>query len=222
MYKEILFHGSKRSRGEKFIQNKEMEPSKGKKHWLGDGSYFFVEDFYSYKWIVEMFKARHHESCTYDNLNKHYLILTGEVCIEKNRVFDLTRAEHKILFDRVYKKLDEKNEIKHYDIAEGVVLNYMFNKLNYHKLFDVVKAVFSLNKYKYEDIKTRVGYMPQEQVCIKNNEVVNDIKEYNFKERIDTFNILINDMYFDNVKPETTTYKRRKSYYPYSKRKISE
>lgn len=221
MYNETLFHGSNRDRGEKFISNQKMEPSSGDNHWLGDGSYFFIEDFYSYKWILDMFKKRYSGDPTYEKLSENYMIIIGEVYLQKDRVFDLTKGEHKILYDKVYKELDTKNDIPQDDIAEGVVINYMFNILNYSDLFDVVKALFINNKNKYKGVKTRIGYMPQEQVCIKKLNVVQNIKEYDFKERIDTYRILISDMYFDNIKPEKEVYKGRKTYYFNSKKKIS-
>ncbi|HEF5710462.1 hypothetical protein V2151_28595 [Bacillus cereus] len=215
MYNETLFHGSNRARGEKMISKQIMEISRGKSHWLGDGSYLFVEDFYSYKWILDMFKERHNLPEDYSNVIKHYLILTAKVCTEKSRVFDLTKAEHKMLFDKVHKELRIRAKIADKDMAEGVVLNYMFNTLNYAKMYDMVRAIFNINEKKYVGFKTRQGHMPQEQVCIKNQNIVKDVEEYNCKDRVETFEILINDMYYDKnkVKPNTYNMNKRNQHY---------
>lgn len=224
MYTETLFHGSNRLRGKQIIENQIMEPSRGDNHWLGDGSYFFTEDFHSYKWIVDMYKNRHSHTLNYENLTKFYLILKGNIKVKKSRIFDLTKTEHKILFDRVYKEIKDKRQLGD-DFAEGIVINYMFNELpDYKEEFDVVKAVFILNKHKYEHVKTRIGFMPQEQLCIKNLEVVENIVEYDFKERTETFDLLLTDYYFEIHNTQKKPYNKRRSYdynYKYKKKRSS-
>lgn len=59
MYEEILFHGTDLSRGQKMIKWKNMFNSEGDRHWLGDGTYFYEDDFYAYKWIRDMYKDMH-------------------------------------------------------------------------------------------------------------------------------------------------------------------
>ncbi|WP_019413660.1 hypothetical protein [Paenisporosarcina sp. TG20] len=197
MYSETLYHGTKRSRGEEILHSQRMFITRGKKHWLGDGSYFFIEDLYSYKWIMDMFKDRHKEEIlNYENLINHYLIIKSQIVTQKVRIFDLTKAEHKILFDQVHKLMIEKKKVPNDQIAEGVVLNYMFNELSFAEDFDIVRAVFCLNKSSYNKIKSRIGYMPQEQVCIKNLDIVDNILEHDFKERVEMFSALLSDYYF--------------------------
>lgn len=212
MYKEKLFHGSNKIRGNQLIDNGRMEISRGDNHWLGDGSYLFAEDFQAYKWIVDMFKARYSmESLNYNSLLSHYLILQCQVSTNKKRVFDLTKSEHKIAFDNVHKELSKKKKIPLDDVAEGVILNYMFNELGFDEEFDLVRAVFCMNKDHYRNIKTRLGFMPQEQICIKNLDVVKDIKNYNFKDRIKNFDVLMNNYYYSGTKPKKQTYDKRKN-----------
>lgn len=183
MYSETLFHGSNRSRGERILHNQLMEVTRGSKHWLGDGSYFFTEDLHSYKWIIDMFKDRYVEEINYEMLSAHYIIIETLVMVPKLRVFDLTKAEHKILFDRVNKLMIDKKEINGSEYAEGVVLNYMFNELDFGKDYDLVKALFLFNKTNYRKVNSRIGYMPQEQICIKNLDIVDCINEYDFSKR---------------------------------------
>ncbi|PDY15651.1 hypothetical protein [Bacillus cereus] len=217
MYKETLYHGSNRARGEKMIKEQVMELSRGENHWLGDGSYLFVEDFYSYKWILDMFKRRYTWTEDYNNIIKKYLILIADVCTDKQRVFDLTKAEHKMMFDKVHREMRMKAQIADKDMAEGVVLNYMFNVLEFGEDYDAVKALFALNDRRYTGFNTRLGHMPQEQVCIKNLNIVKDVREYNFKERVGKYEILISDMYYDKpkakVKTKQNTYNMKKNNY---------
>lgn len=222
MNTDIIFHGSNRHRGEQIICNQRMDLSVGDSHWLGDGSYFFVEDFHSYKWIVDMFRKKHKIPFNFENLDEFYLILKGNIEVNKERIFDLTKTEYKVLFDRVYKEIEER--IGEKQIAEGVIINYMFNELpNYSSEFDLVRALFILNTNKYRNARTRIGYMPQEQLCIKNLEIVKNITEYNYKDRIDTFDLILADYYFElnDKKNKSYSTEKRSMYYYKNKKKRS-
>jgi|SRR5690625_944452 len=211
MYKETLFHGTNKDRSYEMIKTQTMLLSRGEYHWLGDGGYLFVEDLHAYKWIRDMFYSRYKKYPSSEaELSKSYFILQVYLKVSKNRVFDLTKSEHKILYDRVYKRLSLKRNIDSF--AEGVVINYMFNELSgYKEKYDIVKALFTLNKNKYMDSRTRLGFMPQEQICIKNNNVVQAIKKYDFSERYERFNVLLKDYYFvDNILKRKTYTKRRR------------
>lgn len=207
MINESIYHGSERNRGEEIVRKKQMVLSRGEKHWLGDGAYFYTEEFYSYKWIVDMYNKRYaKEEFSHESLMKWYLILKGKVHVDAAKVFDLTKAEHKIIFDFILKELKNKLKISDGVMPEGVVINYMFEELGYKEKFDLVKALFGLNRHKYK-FKNRLGYMPQEQICIKNTEVVQDIEEHDFKESVEYFHFLIYNMYYDNINENPVTYK---------------
>lgn len=209
MFDELLYHGTNRIRGNRIIGNNKMEITVGDDHWLGDGSYFFIEDFFSYKWIVDMHNKRYSNVPTIENLLENYLILKGNIITKKDRVFDLSKAEHKIIFDEVYAHLNKKKEYSQRfldrEIAEGVVINYMFNELNFLDDFDLVKAIFTLNQNKYQGVPTRLGYMSQEQICVKNLECVKRIEEYDFTENVATYEYMIRNMYFNNIIEESIT-----------------
>lgn len=215
MIEYTVYHGSNKIRGKEILEKKEMPFSRGDSHWLGDGAYFFVEDFYAYKWIVDMFNARYtdDEDFNYERLIKKYLILKGKLNVDKERVYDLTRSEHKILFDITLKEIRNKRKAPKGKPPEGVVLNYMFEELGYIKRFDLVRALFTLNKHKYK-FKNRLGYMPQEQICIKNKKVVHYIEEYNFRTKLETFNFLLNNMYYADISDQPI----RKKYLPWQKK----
>lgn len=214
MYNETLFHGANTGRCHDMLNTQEMLTSHGEQHWLGDGGYLFVEDFHAYKWIKDMFDKSHKRlPSTEAELSEYYGILEVNIRVSKDRVFDLTKTEHKILYDRVYKKLSVKRDIKGY--AEGVVINYMFNELpDYKKEFDIVKAMFILNqgKYKHMRKRTRLGFMPQEQICIKNNDVVKAITKYDLSEKYEQFNILLKDYYFEDNTSNKCSYTSKRKY----------
>lgn len=227
MYTEKLYHGSNRTRGEEIIEIQELKVTRGDKHWLGDGSYLFVEDFQAYKWILDMFKSRYSgQDSNYDNIINNYLVLECKVETNKTRIFDLTKSEHKILFDRVRKEMVEMKKIKTKEMAEGVTLNYMFNVLGFDKDFDFVRAIFCLNRGNYTDFQSHLAYLPQEQICIKNEkdvkDIVKNINEYDFKNKIETFESLLTEYYYVSPKMEVPKRgARKKGQYVNSKSKGS-
>lgn len=205
MLAEYIYHGTYRARGEKILKERRMEASIGDSHWLGDGSYFFVEDFFAYKWIIDMYRSHYKKDCEDDSLLENYLIISARLK-ENVRVFDLINAKHKIEFDTVFAELAKKKELiprfQNVEIADGVVINYMFNELGYESEFDLVRAVFIINQRHYKHVNSRLGFIPQEQICIKNLEVVQDAIEYNYTGKTSEYKDLIKNMYFGNVLSE--------------------
>lgn len=199
-----IYHGSNRSRGEKILNNDESIISRGDNHWLGDGLYFFTDAVYSYKWIIDMYKKRYTpSSLKYEQLIDKYLILEGNMDVNSERVFDMTKLEHKILFDFTLKEMKAKRKIPNSEMPEGTVINYMFEELHYKEKFDAVNALFLFNRQKYK-FRNRLGYMPQRQICIRNREMVKDIKEYDFKSKVVSYDSIIYNMYYDNIIIEST------------------
>ncbi len=184
MYSEVLYHGTSRVRGKRIIDSNKMEISTGDNHWLGDGSYFFNECLYAYKWIVDMFISRHAGTNINEQLVAEYQILGCTVATATNRVFDLRKTEYKLIFDEVHNSLEKMKEysqrLKKAEMAEGVVINYLFNEFDYYRDFDVVVAIFTKNKERYYGKKMRLRYIPQTQICVKNLDIVTDIEDYDY------------------------------------------
>ncbi|MDQ6420670.1 hypothetical protein RB620_14665 [Paenibacillus sp. LHD-117] len=202
MLAEKIYHGTYRARGQRMLASNAFEESIGDRHWLGDGIYFFVEDFYAYKWIVDMYNKQYNESCRDDALIEEYMIISAGQKADA-RMFDLIKAAHKIEFDKTFAELKRKKEhiprFRTVEISDGVVINYMFNELGYAQDFDLVRAIFGLNPRHYRSVFTRFGFMPQEQRCIKNPTVVEDADEYHYADNIAVYKDQIRDMYFNNV-----------------------
>ncbi|EHR0219372.1 hypothetical protein [Clostridium perfringens] len=182
----IVYHGTERTRGEKFIDRQAMEPSIGNRHWLGDGSYFYKDLFYSYKWINDMYisrnKKRHKD---YEELISQYKILCCIININKDRIFDLDEnLEHKLLFDEFKAKVNEHSKYKsalgNENIWDGIVLNIMFNEYGYTKKYDLIVASFVRREIKNN--KSRLNHVLEKQICVKNLEVISKIRNKEFKE----------------------------------------
>ena len=191
MFNEHLYHGTGKIRGDRMLSNQEMEISRGNSHWLGDGSYFFEEKLYAFKWISDMCRKRYPKEPHDESLIRNYSILEASILTIKERVFDLNKAEHKILFDEVYNLLyemkKESADLCKSELSEGVVLNYMFESMNFKEKYDIVVAVFLRNTTNYKSINTRLGFMPQKQICVKKQDIVKNIIDVNYREDIASF-----------------------------------
>lgn len=101
-----LYHGTERDKGKKIIVSQNFNRSLGDEHWLGDGIYFYGESCYAFRWIYLDY-IRKYPHCTpkIQNVINKYVVLSADITIEINRIFDLSNVIHKILFDEVYKRV---------------------------------------------------------------------------------------------------------------------
>lgn len=214
-YNENLYHGTSAEAVGDIIKEKNMKSSLGEKHWLGDGVYFFEEDFYAFKWILDSYSNQEKIKFNENNFINNFSILEGEIKTKKIRVFDLTKMEFKTIFDMIYTKIKDKKEgyekLKKHKVSEGVVLNYIFNILEYDKEFDLVIAMFTLNKKNYTGTHMKLGYMPQKQICVKNKEAIKEIRSFNYKPHIDKYLKFVKSFYFDNYNFNNKYYKKVKN-----------
>lgn len=214
MYSWKLYHGTNIKRGNRMLANEMMEESIGDRHWLGDGSYFYEDDIYAYKWISDMFKAKFERK--YSNVKElfnNYIIIFGILDIKKERVFDLENPQHKILFDRVMDNCKRKQEFSekyaNCKVPDGVTINIMFNILGYKDKYDVVKAMFIMRQDKYRDGASRLNYMPEKQICLKNISLFKPKQKFECLDKCDEFEHAISMINFGSRKySNTSSYKR--------------
>jgi hypothetical protein len=201
-YSEVLYHGTDKNSAKSIIAGN-FEPSKGNNHWLGDGVYFYEEKFHAFKWM--WYKCPKDKKKDKNHLQDKVAIIATEVNCDKSRVFNLDTIYHKLIFEAIYKEINTTTELlknlKGRTCAEGVVLNYMFNKLGYDRKYDIVRALFPIPHKKYNKIirqerhnpikkKThRLTFMPEVQVCVKNLDVIDkdSLKSYDIGNEVEVF-----------------------------------
>lgn len=217
MVESMLYHGTDRQRGERLLKNKRMEVSQGDRHWLGDGSYFFEEDFYSYKWIYDMFEKRFKRKPNDEKeLEQFYGILLGKMKVDKKRIFDLDKMEHKVEFDRVYDNcrnfLQYSKRIEGVEFPEGAVINIMFEKMGYGRNYDIVRGNFGIREERYAKVKMRFNSLPQLQICFKNVSCIEPLEFFDYSGNIGKYKILISEYYRDILPLVPYTTKNRSLY----------
>lgn len=180
-----MYHGTERIRGQRMINCKCMEITIGEKHWLGDGSYFYAEDCYAYRWIYNMYKKKYPDSnVDHEDLLKKYMIIEADLNVGKERVFSFMNPEHKQLYDFALNECIKRSKGK--QIVDGAVLNLMFNIMGYKEKYDAVIAVFlhddvDMNgeKIREGNVSSRFPYVPEIQICVKNLNVIENMREAN-------------------------------------------
>lgn len=173
-----MYHGTERKRGLRILENNCMEISRGAQHWLGDGSYFYRDKQYAFRWIYRMYISRYKEQkfdC--DDLIEKYMVIEAELNIKNERLFSFFNPDHKLLFDTAVEACKEK--ISDLEIVDGAVINFMFNIMGYKEKFDAVEALFLHHDKKILDsnVESRLYYLPEVQICVKNIGVIEKYRE---------------------------------------------
>jgi hypothetical protein len=196
---ESNYHGTTLNSGNLFLKNQEVilslcrDPQSRKFYdlWLGDGFYLYEEAFYAFKWIAQ--KAYNNNQESYSNIDlDNYLILNVFCNFIPRRIYDLRKLEHRQYFDLVMSRIINNRIpgefIPKGKIPDGVVINYLFEKMNYKTKYDLVCNSYMINRKNYDNIEnTKIPGLYQLQYCIKNSSIINKIESFNFNEYIDEY-----------------------------------
>lgn len=201
-----MYHGTEINIGEEIIRNQLIKSSRGDDHWLGDGIYFYSEDVYAFRWIAIKYtnNFRNKYSNDLSGIFDQYMILKATVEAAEERIFSLCDPEIYLFFREFCNQIEEKKEysdrFKDMKIIDGAMLNILFEDFGYKAKYDLVKAVFPINQRDSSDF-TRLNYIPETQVCIKNPEIIKRIDKHSFKEvpeRYQSFIARYNKVKFGN------------------------
>jgi len=191
-----LYHGTKRENAENIVKHQYMKPSRGDRHWLGDGVYFFDHDFHAYHWVcMEYLKIN---KCSFINVNyqkvfDEYCILKAKIKVKKERIFDLDNPEFWITYKDICDEILKKYPKRDRKISDGVFINIMFEEMGFSEDYDIVKYTFQFPKHGYSgrEYYTRIKSVPQTQICVKNPEVIKEIEYHNCLKAVEYHNMLI-------------------------------
>lgn len=218
MWKDEFYHGTRKKSANSILISNCFYPTTGDRHWLGDGIYFYEEDFYAYNWLVYDFKRNFDkEVLDEDKIIHNYSILSVNLDIKPERIFNFEKAEHKILFDitmeEVIKKSEYSKRFKENKFPEGVILNIMFKEMGYNKSYDLIVAIFTRRKSNYGNAVLRLNYIPEKQLCVINTKIIKNIKNFEFKSKVDYYMTLIKRldyMYFKKETSQSNTYNSKR------------
>lgn len=203
--KNIGYHGTTNSNVSSIlIDNFKISKQNNKELWLGKGAYFFIEDIYAFKWCLHEYKRIYNKEYEEIDFKKKMGIIEAELLLQKNKILDLTLFEGQRLFDYTYKEMNDNKEILDEEYAQFLnipkyascmVINYMFDILDFNLIYDAVKQLYRQNTYNYNNIlDNREKGLPQYQICIKNQQVIGDKKIFDYHNKIQDYCKYWNDL----------------------------
>lgn len=160
--------------------------------WLGDGFYLFDDPFHAFKWITQQCFREKDSVFDLDILKKRYKILQIRLNYPVPRTFDLRQAEYRAVFQKILDKISAATipdiRIPDDKIPDGVVINYIFNKMNYGKNFDLVCAVYILNQENFSETENlKLNFVAQTQYCVKKTHLLVDKNEFQYTDYVDDY-----------------------------------
>lgn len=105
------YHGTTVENSTKILSEGFKVLKNNKNLWLGFGVYFFLEEIYAFKWILDLYKNKN-ETTGFENLNKEMVILKVNIDLKEDRLLDLATYEGKLLFDKTYNILKRSTNPK--------------------------------------------------------------------------------------------------------------
>ncbi len=194
----IGFHGTLKENKESIENNGfKKSISTDKQHWLGEGVYFFEDEYYAVEWNVLDIKKKRKEGI---NLKpSDYIILKAFIMCNSNKMLDMSSPEGIVLYKYFKDKLKEKY-IKEGNQSEINKLNgrstkFWMNALADNGFFDefdvllasYVRTIQELGKNDDDFIKNH-----QRQICVRETKCIYSVREYNDIDRVkDLYRIII-------------------------------
>lgn len=165
------------------IMRRTFLPSEGNEHWLGDGIYFYTEDYHAYNWMYHKAGRRDIAVCC---------TIDADIEVDDGRILDLDSAEHHYLFEGIILTIQERNNqaintcLDLADFIEGTIINFMFSELDFGEHFDMVIKTFYTERDRHNRMKLSVKGTPQKQVCIKEKNCIRIKGRHDFNQRAQT------------------------------------
>ncbi len=193
----VVYHGTTKNNAEIVLNERKFNASNGNRHWLGDGVYFYTQEYFSYRWVYNMCKSerkKKRKNCVsecdetkcLDDIFDKYSILVSRICLSENKVLDLDSIDGRVWLHRMLKEFYETvNEILEDDkkYMLGTLINFVFNESGiadyYRELYHVIACSFNtLNHIEYRDWRLGLRFISERQLCVRNSEEVLDERFY--------------------------------------------
>lgn len=196
---KVYYHGTALQRGNSMLKKKKMEYSRGDDQWLGEGIYLYEHKLYAFRWIVIKYKEKFNPSRISTGLFENYMVLNVDVGYKQETVFSFLNPEHVLEFkeikDRCNSKKGNIERLQKGEFTDGVVINFMFRNMDYDKAYDMVEAVFPLER-DLGATDTRLQGLLEYQLCVKNPAKIlgffdcsNEFKYEEYQKKLNKFNV---------------------------------
>ena len=186
----IGYHATTKE-GSKEILTNGFEISKSKKdnlEWLGDGIYFWEDDYYAVQWnIIDM--ETNHTNKNKKNLEE-YEIIKSIIKVRKTKLFEISSPEGSIIYREFKEKLKERfiqegleKKAEELTKRSDKFWTNLLEDNGFFDEFDVITAIFK-NIKNIENYKDDIVLDAQKQICVKNKKCIKSAEIYKDQERI--------------------------------------
>lgn len=195
----VGFHGTLKE-NKNSIENNGFEKSistNQQQHWLGEGVYFFEDEYYAVEWNVLDIKKKRKEGI---NLKvSDYILLKAFIICNINKLLDMSSPEGVILYkyfkDKLKKKYIKEGKQTEIDKLNKRSTKFWMNALadnGFFDEFDVLLASYVRSKQRLGKNDDDFIKNHQRQICVRKLKCIHNIKEYNDIDRIkDLYRIII-------------------------------
>ena len=192
------YHGTSKEKSESILKNGfEISESKDKNYeWLGDGVYFWEDDYYAVQWnIIDI--EKNNKDKNIETL-KDYEIIKSKLRVNESKLFELSSPEGSIIYNEFKEKLRNRfiengyeNYIEKLSKQSDKFWTNLLEDNGFFKEFDVITAIYK-NEKSIEKYKDDIVLNTQKQICVKNRNCIITRELYEDKERILTlFSMII-------------------------------
>jgi len=153
------YHGTELKKALKILKEQEFLPSRSKKSYIGDGTYFYE----SSKWHAEQWCKRKFPDCGH-----------GIICatINLGKCLDLHNHEHRTLLEKVRNSLVKKGYKK---ITDSFIINFYATKI---EDFDTVRWTYTKIGGRFQEIYpgSKIHSFSQLIICVRNHDAILSMK----------------------------------------------
>lgn len=152
-----------------------------KKHWLGNGVYFFTDIAWAVQWNINALKKKENK----DKSKEDFTILESKINIDSDFLLDLSSVMGKAILDFLKESLIKKLVIEGRDDLIKTInnrsLKFFMNLLDEYGFLNkyyIVKATY-IDKKEAKKVHHKDDFILriQSQVCVRNIECIGETKE---------------------------------------------
>lgn len=194
---ETGYHATSVRNSQKILKNgfDKSVSNQNKKHWLGDGVYFFTDIAWAVQWNINALKKKVNKNKTKED----FTILKSNIEVEDSYFLDFSSIEGEeileYLKDGIIKKLKEENRDDLIDEINNRSSKFLINLLDDYGLLDdyyVLKATY-IDRRKLNNINYSDDFIlnSQCQICVRNIGCIKSTKDYKDFDRLnDIYSLL--------------------------------
>lgn len=165
-----IYHGTTNTSAASILSNRQFNCMVRKDHWLGNGAYFFIDDYATAAWWAgnAVKREERHEKAGLEVISP--AILKGTTEIENAKLLNLDSADGANKLGAYFKEVSESYEIKGISDKNELRCKLMDTYVKMYEL-DAVVYTFTRNETP-SDIAELGLHLHDKQLCIFNQKVI--------------------------------------------------